>query len=145
MRDFKNLKLKTYETVKIRGMYEWRMKPVELIFNVSFSLIPKNPQQNSFDFQKELKKQLSLFAIDRHCKALSNKEWKFDGSRYTYDHDILSIKPDLDKCSLGLDLYFIQQDANSNIKDFYEQTCEQISRFPIFKSSELVDIRPHRK
>jgi len=142
--DFKNLGTVSFENVKIKGLYEWQIKPVELIANVTFSIVPTTLTEKPNDFHLNLKQQLSLFSVDRAIKSLNVKGWKYDGSRYTYSHDYTQVK--LERVSsLGIDLYFIRTDESEDIETFYQSISKQISELEIFKSSEHFIIRPNRK
>lgn len=144
--DFKNFGTKWFENIKARGMYEWEANPLELIVNVTFSVIPTPLSfEEKSKFRTDLKKQLSLFAIDRATKALKTKGWEYDGSRYTYGHDYSQVRLEKRVSSLGIDLYFIQTDRAEDIEDFYQSVVKEIAELNIFQSSKYFVIRPHRK
>jgi len=144
--DFKNFETSFFENIKIKGMYELQIKPLELIVNISFSVIPTtfSLNENSANFHIELKRVLSLFAIDKAIKTLQFN-WQYDGSRYTYGHDYSQVR--LKNCvsSLGIDLYFIQTDETENIEAFYKTISQKIAELDVFKSSKYFVIRPNRK
>jgi hypothetical protein len=144
--EFKNLKTETFENVKIKGMYESKLKPIQLILNVSFSLIPIKGVIPCEEFKKHLKKKLSLFAIDRSCKELLQSNWSYDGSRFTYEHDLNSVKLDSKQiCSLGVDLNFIQINTNASVKEFYKIICPEIAKIKSFKTEDFITIQSNRK
>lgn len=146
MSDFKNLKSVSFDNVKIRGMYESKLKPLEIIVNVNFSLIPKSTVSDILEFKKTLVNKLGLFTIDRHCKTITVDGWKYDGSRYTYEHNIDHVKPNAKTfSSFGIDLYFVQKDKKQDIKSFYKRVCEEISRLEPFQTDGFVTIRANRK
>ena len=144
--DFKSFRTVWFENIKARGMYEWEMKPIELIVNVTFSVVlsPLSFVEKS-DFRERLKNQFSLVAIDKSAKILKTDGWKYDGSRYTYGHDYTQIRLEKRVSSLGIDLYFIQTDEAEDIENFYQTIIQEIAEFEVFKSSKYFVIRPHRK
>ena len=145
MPDFKNFKNDCFENIKVKGMFEWRIKPIELIVNVTFSVIPILNGFNQEQFSRELGHRLSLGSIDKAIKSLPPKGWHYDGSRYTYGHDFSEVRLEDHVSSLGLDLYFIQQDKTHCVEDFYSTISQQIAELKNFKSSEHFVIRPSRE
>lgn len=146
--DFKTFSTLNFDNVKIKGMYEWQMKPIELIINVTFSVVPTPFSLNEGveNFSSELKNQLSLFAIDRAVKSSGMaKSWKYDGSRYTYGHDYSQVRIEERVSSLGVDLYFIQTDRDSQVEDFFTAIVQEVAGLMPFKSTEYFVIRPNRK
>jgi len=144
--EFKNLKTETFDNVKIKGMYESKLKPLQLILNVSFSLIPVKGAISCEEFKKLLRKKLSLFAIDKNCKEIQLTNWFYEGSRFTYEHDLSSVKLDSKQtCSLGVDLNFIQTDNDASIKEFYKLICPEIAKIQPFKTEDFITIKPNRK
>ena len=144
--EFKNLKTETFENVKIKGMYESKLKPIQLIVNVSFSLTPIKNAIPCEEFKKQLRNKLSLFSIDKNCKELQLINWFYDGSRFTYEHDLNSVKLDSKQiCSLGVDLNFIQTNRKASVKEFYKLICPAIAQINPFKTENFITIRPNRK
>jgi hypothetical protein len=144
--EFKNLKTEVFDNVKIKGMYESKLKPLQLILNVSFSLAPIKGVLSGEEFKKQLRKKLSLFAIDKNCKELQLQNWSYDGSRFTYEHDLNSVKLDSKQiCSLGVDLNFVQTNSNTTVKEFYKLICPEVAKIKPFKTEDFITIQPNRK
>jgi hypothetical protein len=152
--EFKNLRKEIFENVKLKGMYEHKPDQVQLIIEASFSVIPNTEVEISpEDFQKKLRKKLSLFAIDRSCKELKLVNWFYEGSRFTYDHDLSSISLQAKQvCSLGIDMNFIQNGKiqsrklkNHKVTQFYKEICPEIAKLQPFKTEDFITIRPNRK
>ena len=145
--DFKNLKSKNYGTIKLKGLYEHKLRPIELILNISFSVIPTKKSLKNLskeEFSNKLKKRISLINIEKSCFKL-NTNWKFDGARFTYEHNLECIK--LKKnciSSLGIDLYYIQKNTKSDIHKFYNEICEKISKIKPFRSTNYFLLRQDR-
>jgi hypothetical protein len=154
---FKVYKTVSFKDMKITGMYEQGIKPVEFIANISFSIAPtefalKNNEPSDFKF--ELKNKLSLFKIDKYIKSIPLQGWIYDGSRYTFGHDYSNICLSEQVSSLGIDLYFIQEDRTispifsrdetKKIDVFQKEIVKKISDLKMFSSS-LFEIFANRK
>ncbi len=145
--NFKNLKSKNYGTIKLKGLYEYKLYPIELILNISFSIIPTKKSLKNLsteEFSNKIKKKISLINIEKYFYKLKTN-WKFDGARFTYDHNLNCIKLRKNCISpLGIDLYYIQKSTKSDIKEFYDEICEKISKIKIFKSTNYFLLRQDR-
>jgi hypothetical protein len=150
--DFKYYKENVYENMRIKGLYELKVTPIEFIFNANFTLIPTQSAWTTLtldEFNETIKDQLSLFVLDRFCNEISSDLWKYSGSRYTYEHnlEIKRWKANMNH-SLGLDLYFINKKSttdNKEIQVFYQDVCQTLSKIPPFQSNDLVIVRSSRK
>jgi hypothetical protein len=144
--DFRNLDATRFDNVKIRGMYEWEMKPLELIVNVTFSVLCQPVDATNDWWSDKLKEKFSLFAVDRSLRTLQIPTgWKYDGSRYTYGHDFTQVRFIGNATSLGLDFYFIQTNKSMNIEDFYETIAPMIAGLEVFQTTNSFVVRPNRK
>jgi len=154
MGDFKLLKTQLFNNVKIKGFFEHKVTPIEFFFNVSFSILPtpKARKLSVVEFTKCAKDNLSCRSIDCLCSQAVNtgkiklpKQWKYDGSRYTFDHSIDSLKPTTQNSSFGIDMIFCiyTNDINS-IKENYTILSKNISYLPSFQSSKYFIFRAMR-
>lgn len=142
---FKNLAKKQFNCVKMQGMYELNIKPVELILTVTFSTAPTEASLkiSKSEFENRLKRKLSLVAIENAVHQLNLESVKFEGARFTFEHDWTQVSQKSKLTSLGIDLYFVTIKPVSSTE--YASMCEKISLIQPFQSDELLNLCSNKK
>lgn len=154
MGNFKVLKSLKFKNIKIRGMYEHKLFPVELIFNVSFSITPTPIAKKEFDSNSNLiqvvKDKISSFSIIRNLRTVHlPNNWKFDfpvAVRYTYEHDYDIVKFGNKSC-IGIDITTTILNPKLQKNDLYVNyvsISQDIASFNNFCTDKYFVIYPGR-
>ncbi len=159
MSNFKTFSKIKFCNMKTFGLLEYHEKPVELIINTTFSIIPTKRCKETFNndlysFQKYIRKnRLGQKILYDSVKDILYNDWKLDpwcGVAYTYNHDINEISFN-NQSNLGVDFLFIlpyKQYSNkiySEIKEKYKKISKKISMLNNFVSDENIKIVSCRK
>lgn len=158
MSDFKLLNKYTFKNVGIVGMYEYKIKPLEMIFNVRFSLTPTVLSRKTFSSIKLFQEHLENNKLGHNaiCSGLKKINLPYDWklflpicTRYTYDHDLSVVKFNGKSC-FGLDINMIMPDryceqrCNPNLEREYLYILCNLSKIHSFQNDEFLMFDPHR-
>ena len=161
MSNFRTLHCEKFDNMKVTAFYEYKIRPIEIIFNVSFSVKPtpyareyfKNDIEKFIDFLQD--KKLGIYAIFgqlKEHKVNFPKMWRveeFCGVNYTYEHDISVIKFG-NRSSLGIDIIMIPflDKRNFNCVDLQENSKRfilKLKELNNFRSDRFITIKASRK
>jgi len=140
--------------MKTFGMLEYHEKPVELIINTSFSIIPNKKCKLKFnndvqEFQKHIRRsKLGEKALYDSTQKIIFKDWKLDpwcGVEYTYNHNLSELSFD-NQSNLGIDFLFVlpyKEYSNKiydEIEEKYIKMSKKLSKLYNFISDDYVNI-----
>ena len=160
MSNFKTLHSVKFDNVKVTAFYEYKILPVEVIFNVSFSVQPTSYAREHFnnnlsefiDFLQNRK--LGVYAINnklKQYKYLFPESWKVEeycGINYTYEHNVNVIKFG-NRSALGVDILMLvcgnKENRCKELEKNSKKIISSIKNLQNFQSDKFVTIKSSRK
>ena len=129
-----------FQNVKISAFYEQKIKPIELIVNINCYIKPTDlaiKKLTNETYREKMLDKISVSMFNSFFRKNKYEYWQYDGSRYTYGHELESIKlyKKNNKTFFGIDLYFIQKNDDI-IDDFYTKIYTKIANSNILESNK---------
>jgi len=148
MGSFTMFKCGKADNMLIEVMYERRLKPLEVIFNLKFDVRVTDTGQMCGDefFYKHLKSKFSGFSIENELQSMDWPEgWSFRpyNTRYTYEHTWEAIRQRSKPSHLGIDVVLTAPERLRNdrqqIKKESFAVADRIAKMVCFQPTQFVD------
>ena len=159
MNEFGKLPQLKYKNVKLIGLFEKNVEPIEVIINASFFILPAKELHEEitiYDYRSYIKNnKFGYKVLKKEIDKLNfgNINWKIDnycGINYTYNHSIDDLNFNEKNTSMGIDFLFITEHKKSDIYEYkklkkeYLIAANCIGNLSNFLSDSFVIIKPSK-